>query len=308
MSEAARVIGGEPPVVMARMPPLTRDMSVQEAFGVTLDECRDHIEGNVAAVTESRHSEGLHQLRVGLRRLNVALSNFAPGFEDLRGRAKALFAATGTARDLDVFLEDLFEPVVAELEPREGFAILRLRAETARARAWDAAVTQVLSVEFSALLDELAVAPARWPQDVPPSLIATHAPAVLDVQLARAKKRGRGLKDMPHDDAHRLRIALKKLRYTSDFFAGLYKERPVQRYIGEMKKLQDLLGTLNDAAQVRIVLGRLMMEEATSAPVQADLSYAAGLINGWHQARAARLKRKAHKFWRTLKNAEPFWA
>lgn len=297
----------EKPIATARPLPLSREMSVAEAFRAVLLECRDHIVGNVGPMLETRDIEGLHQLRIGLRRLNIALGNFpAPAFDELRQRAKTIFVTTGPARDLDVFLATQFEPVVAELEPQQGFAILRMRAEQARARAWDGAVAQISDPAFAGFLDEVAAAADRWPDDHLP--IIGRAPAVLDQHLSRARRRGRGLKTMHHDGAHRLRISLKKLRYSADFFASLYRERPVQRYLGEIKKLQDVLGALNDAAQVRGTLGRLMMGEAESAQVQADLSFAAGLINGWHHAGAARLKRKAHKLWRTLKNTEPFWA
>lgn len=296
----------ELPVVTAQPPPLTREMSTAAAFHDVVMACRWHIEGNTAAVLQVRHAEGLHQLRIGLRRLSITLANFLPEAEELRTQAKGLFEVTGAARDLDVFLTELFEPVAGEFDPQEGIAILRARAEQARVRAWDAAVTRVSSQEFAGFLDEVTAVAERgldWP--VP---LMQHAPAVLDGHLSRVRKRGKGLKAMPHDGAHRLRIALKKLRYSADFFATLYKERPVQRYLGEIKKLQDLLGALNDAAQVRATLGRLMMEEAANASVQADLSFAAGLINGWHHARASGLKRKAHKVWRAFKQSEPFWA
>ena len=75
----------------------------------------------------------------------------------------------------------------------------------------------------------------------------------------------------------------------------------------QLKTLQDVLGRINDAAQVRGFLGRLMMEEAASAQVQADLSYAAGQITGWNQAAARDLRSKAREHWRAFKQAEPFW-
>src|SRR5215469_5546204 len=47
-----------------------------DAFRLTLVQCRWHIAANMAATVESQDSEGLHQLRVALRRLRVALSSF----------------------------------------------------------------------------------------------------------------------------------------------------------------------------------------------------------------------------------------
>ena len=298
----------EAPIVTARALLLKRDMTLKDAFRAALIECRAHVAGNIAPVVEGRDAEALHQLRVGLRRLHIALASFGQtqAMEALRTRTKTLFDAMGPARDLDVFLTELFEPVVMEVGPQEGFAILRARAELARARAWDAALAQIRAPAFADFLDELSVATERLPKNASIA-VCQHAPVVLNKHLAWVIKRGRGLKAMSQDGTHRLRIALKKLRYAAEFYASLYKQEPAQRYLKQLKKLQDLLGLVNDAAQVRAMLGHLMLEEAASASVQADLSYAAGLINGWHRAGAGRLTQKTRKRWRRFKHTEPFW-
>jgi CHAD domain-containing protein len=299
----------EAPIVVAHALHLKRDMTLKDAFRAALVECRAHVVGNIAPVMDSRDAEALHQLRVGLRRLHIALASFGQtrSTEALRTRAKAFFDATGPARDLDVFLTELFEPVVMELGPQEGFAILRARAELARARAWDGAVAQIGAPAFADFLDELSAVTERLPKNAAIT-VYRHAPAVLDKHLSRVTKRGRGLKTMSHDGTHRLRIALKKLRYAAEFHASLYKQEPAQRYLKQLKTLQDLLGLVNDAVQVRAALGHLLLEEAASASVQADLSFAAGLINGWHRASAGRLTQKALRRWRRFKHTEPFWA
>jgi CHAD domain-containing protein len=299
----------EAPIVTAHLLLLKRDMTLKDAFRVALIECRAHVAGNIAPVVESRDTEALHQLRVGLRRLHIALASFGQDAarDALRTRAKTFFDATGPARDLDVFLTELLEPVVMELGPQEGFAVLRARAERARVRAWDGAVAQILAPGFADFLDDLSAAAERPPKNAPIT-VYQHAPIVLNKHLARVMKRGRGLKAMSHDGTHRLRIALKKLRYSAEFHASLYKQEPAQHYLKQLKTLQDLLGLVNDAAQVRAMLGRLMLEEAASASVQADLSYAAGLINGWHRAGAGRLAQKTPKHWRRFKRTDPFWA
>jgi CHAD domain-containing protein len=312
MSEAAGIVSLRPvaPVVNARPLQLDRNMYLKDVFHAALGECCTHIEANIAPVVQDRDVEGLHQLRVGLRRLNIALASFGrtPAREALRSQAKIFFAAAGTARDLDVFLAELFEPVVAELNGQDGFAVLRQRAEQLRVRAWDGAVAQVSSAAFKTFLDEAAAAADQWDDLLMPQVpVVSHAPLLLDGHLARVGKRGRGLKPAEHDRSHRLRIALKKLRYTSEFFATLYEEKPVRRYLKQLKQFQDLLGALNDAAQVRAVLGRLMMEATTSAPEQAELSFAAGLINGWHHARASDFSHKSRKRWRSFKRSQPFW-
>ena len=58
-------------------------------------------------------------------------------------------------------------------------------------------------------------------------------------------------------DRHQLRIAAKKLRYAADGFAGLFPQKPAQRFVGRLKGLQDGLGALNDLATAEPLIARL---------------------------------------------------
>jgi triphosphatase len=298
--------------VGARPLKIRKGMSVEDAFRVTLLECLAHVAGNVAAVTRSREVEGLHQLRVGLRRLGVAFSAFGEEFHtlamaDLQARTKAFASAIAPARDLDVFADELFLEPVAACGNEAAFGLLRERLDRARAEAWDEAVARVSSVEFAILLDDIAAA-AQSRSWTSRASIKAVAPRRLDEYLIKARKRGRQLKSVEQRDCHRLRIALKKLRYAGEFYAPLYKEKKVKRYIKAIKELQDLLGAFNDAGQVRATLSRLTDDNDIAPPAQADLHFASGVINGWHCARAARLGKSVMKRWDAFKHAEPFWA
>jgi len=312
--------------VTARPLHLHRRMSLEDAFRATVLECLAHVAANISPVVRSRDMEGLHQLRVGLRRLHVAFSAFGeefrtPALMDLKARTKAFADAVAPARDLDVFVEELFAPVVERLGHEESFKILRARAEEARRIAWDEAVAHIASREFAVFQDDAAAAAeARsWlgGRTVAVDLrarLAVRAPVksaaapIMDEQLMRARKRGRHLKGLEQREFHRTRLALKRLRYAAEFYAPLYKKKTVKRYLDRMKKLQDLLGRINDVAQVRSVLARLLAEEPAAAHIQADLCFTAGLINGWHRARAEKLSKKALSRWDKFKRAEPFWA
>lgn len=296
--------------VMARPPLIDALMTHEEAGRIILFECLAHLSANVVSVVHGRNLEGLHQMRVALRRLRVALTTFgdkAPAYVELNARAKAFTNALGQARDLDVFLDDLLLPAVAKLDPHHGFDILRDRAEHDRARSWNAIVAEISSEGFARFQDDVANVAQQYgsPGDdcVPISVVV---PVMMAAHYKRAKKRGRHLKEKDAQECHRLRIALKRLRYASEFFAPLYKQKTVKAWVEPLKELQDLLGHLNDVAQVRAMLGRLMMEESASA--QAELSHAAGLIQGWHQANATYVAKKTLKRWARFKEAEPFWA
>ena len=298
--------------VGARPLKIRKGMSAEDAFRVTLLECLAHVAGNVAAVTRSREVEGLHQLRVGLRRLGVAFSAFGeefhtPAMAELQARTKAFASAIAPARDLDVFADELFEGPVEACGNEAAFALLRDRLERSRSDAWDEAVTRVSSVEFAILLDDIAAAAQsrNWTSRVP---IKSAAPRRLDEYLVKARKRGRHLKSLEQRDCHRLRISLKKLRYAAEFYAPLYKKKKVKRYIKAIKELQDLLGAFNDAGQVRATLSLLTADDDIAPRARADLYFASGVINGWHCARAMRLGKSVMKRWDRFRHVEPFWA
>jgi len=307
-------------IVRARPVRLRRKMTVEEAFRVTVLECLAQVAANIPAIVQSREVEGLHQMRVGLRRLHVALNAFGeefrtPALKNLRKRTKAFTDTIALARDLDVFLEELFEGPASAGGRDEAFAILKNRAETARDAAWEEAVVSVESPEFSIFLDDVAVAAethswfgagafrTRYTADAP---VKPTASRMLDEHLGRVRKRGRHMRTLDEHDRHRLRIALKKLRYAAEFFAPLFRKKKVKAYLRRLRSLLEDLGALNDVANVRGTLTRLTLDDQAGRG-SADLFFAAGVISGWHNERARRLGDSAVEQWDKFKNLDPFW-
>ncbi len=303
MSEPARPRTLVP--VSARAPLIDVDMPAGEALRVILLEALAQVNANVP-VAKARHSEGLHQLRVGLRRLRTALTlTDLTGLAELDVRAKAIINKIGPARDLDVFVTELFPPAVGELGARRGFELLAERAERQRQRAWDAAIAEVSSSELRTFDNDVAAAAQaiEWPD-----AIATVAPQLLDHAMRRANKRGRHFAQLDPPSRHRLRIALKKLRYAAEFFAPLYPKKTVKHWLAPLKELQDQLGHLNDVAQVRGVIETFLTESAAGAAMQAELSAAAGLLQGFHQTRSEAVARTTHQQWKAFRATPVFWA
>src|ERR1051325_6903209 len=82
-------------------------MSAGEAFRAIALGCLHHAAANESAVRE-RDAEGVHQMRVGLRRLRAAIALFSDLLDDeeparLKGELKWLTGELGPARDLDVY-------------------------------------------------------------------------------------------------------------------------------------------------------------------------------------------------------------
>lgn len=306
---------------------LPPEATASDAFYRILDHCRAHIVANVPAVTQSREPEGVHQLRVALRRLRVALVAFGPDFrtpslEALRMRAKLLAAGLGPARDMDVFLGELLAPAQADASLQPAFAELRQRAEARRDTAWQAAVHTVASLAFHNFLRDLtqAIEQRVWYEPVAEGgngerLLRFDLPAreLADHQLAhcfrKARKRARKLQNLDESQRHRLRIALKKLRYTLEFFASLYDAKAVKPFVRRLSLMQDVLGGLQDLAVARRIL-----EEIVDAPfgapegAQSNLSFAAGTVYGWHLERASTSWKDAKLRWKRLVKTDTFWS
>src|SRR4029077_17978866 len=143
----------------------------------------------------------------------------------------------------------------------------------------------------------------RYTADAPVKPTATR---MLDEHLGRVRKRGRRMRSLDQHDRHRLRIALKKLRYAAEFFAPLFREKKVKAYLRRLKSLLEDLGALNDVATVRGTLTRLPHDDEVRH-WDADLFFAAGVISGWHNERARRLGDSAVEHWDKFKNLDPFW-
>ena len=121
----------------------------------------------------------------------------------------------------------------------------------------------------------------------------------LDAHFKRVRRRAKRVGTRYSERTHRLRIALKKLRYAAEFFAPLYPRRKAAAYIKKLKTLLDRFGEANDVHEIGDMLARL-----GDAP---ELCFAAGVVAGWHGAREKRLTNKALKSWRAFRKVKPFW-
>lgn len=303
----------KPRPVKARPPALTHDISAEDAFRLTLLQCKWQIASNVGAVVMARDVEGIHQMRVGFRRLRVAFTAFGGDFRNpqmgrLKDRAKSLSEKLAPARDLDVFVEELLEPAVKANGKLEGFEALRARACDARRIAWDFAVAHVTGSGFEAYLDDLSHAIDRRFEagdfashrhmafEMPAVEIARR---VLEHRFDQVKHRAKNLKVMSAANRHQLRIALKKLRYTAEFFESLFDGGG--SFMKSLSKMQDVLGALNDVAVAKGTLEKLAHGESDA------LCFAAGMVYGWHLDRASHVWKGAKKRWKKLEQCEPFW-
>jgi CHAD domain-containing protein len=132
------------------------------------------------------------------------------------------------------------------------------------------------------------------------------AKRLLNRQQTRAMKRGRKAKNGDEANLHRLRIALKKLRYTAEFLAPLYPRRKVKQYVRQLRGLQEHLGAINDIAHVRATMATFLRETDNKRTSPGE-RYAAGLVAGWYRARRPQIAKHALKRWKKFRKVKSFW-
>ena len=292
--------GGTPArAVHARTVGLRRDMSAEQAFRLTVLECLAQVSSNAPAI-RARDPEGVHQVRVGLRRLQMALKSFgeeSPAFKALGKRGRAIASTFGPARELDVFAEELLAPVLAKYGANDSFAAFQLALRHARGEAWDDALSEVHNPEFSTFLNDIAGAIEQGPEGH--GKIGKLSRRSLAAHWDKVRKRGKRVKKGYDERTHRLRIALKKLRYAAEFFAPLYPQKKTAHYL---RALRNLLGKLGEANDVHGIAGTLAHIGGGE-----EIRFAAGAVSGWHGSREKRLTKKALQDWRKFKKRAPFW-
>jgi inorganic triphosphatase YgiF len=294
---------------------LPEDATLGRALAAVAGSCLAQILANEAPVLEGRDPEGIHQMRVGVRRLRSALGlarscGFADETEPLLDGLRWLAGVLGAARDLDVLLANLLEPLTA----REGSdpALRRLRDAALEARA--ETQERVREALTSARFGRLGLELGRWlareeAREAGEAGAELRGPArewsarLLERRHRKARRLGRHLAQASSRERHRLRIQLKKLRYAAEFFRSLHPGQRTERYIARLADLQDVLGELNDAATADRVLGALL-SRLEPAPIY---FHAAGLASGWKAHSAERRSRRLLKLWKAFEDATPFW-
>lgn len=310
--------GQTPQPTKGGKPMLSTEMSVAEAFA-TIMRCNiDQMRANEAAVFAGSDPEGVHQLRVAVRRARAALSVFKPAMnETARGllaeELRWLQRELGPARDLDVFLADTVHPLLRRLPSEPSLPPLRKTVEAAQAAAYARAHAALEDPRYARLLLrlELFLAEGTWkrageggapgPAEAP---IRELAATLLDKRQRQLRKTHKKARDQDEAALHEVRIAAKKLRYAAEFFRDLYGRKAAKAYIAALTELQDTLGAVNDA-----VVGHRLLDELEPKLAKAgeDPRLAVGIVMGWQAARIEDDLKRFATVWRAWRGCKPFW-
>jgi inorganic triphosphatase YgiF len=295
---------------------LRRRADAVTAFARIAESCLRQVIDNWEAVNRA-DAEGIHEMRIGLRRLRAALSLFkdllqGPELANIKAGLKWLTDELASARQLDVLETRAIGPMRASKASIHSFD--RLDEEMARRRgeAEDRAKATISSVRFRDLLPETAewIETGSWRSSIGDHRMDRLAREMLSRRAAKLLKRGRKLRELSVGKRHKLRIAAKKLRYGVEFFADLFPKARARRarkdFLHALKRLQGRLGSLNDIAahqQYCVSLAR----ETPPANGKAEIAFLAGAISAKEEARIDALLRASERAYDDLIEARTFW-
>lgn len=230
----------EPEVLFKKMESVSETIQATESTHLdywmesVVREC-DHVRGDFAP-------EPVHDLRVALRRCRSMADGYMafdphPAWKQMKGEGRRLFQQFGALRDTQVM-----EEWIRQLAPSEDavYAALRLHLSEQASRFKESAAEAVRDFNRKKWISWTRLVSARA-RRLPPESLAFQHLALERWSQARHLHR-QALRNRSQIAYHKLRIGLKKFRYTVENFLparhGLWG--------AELRELQDLLGEMHD--------------------------------------------------------------
>jgi inorganic triphosphatase YgiF len=294
----------KPSVSKGRFPPLKKSQSIASALQGLIGACLAHVQSNVPGALLKLDEEYLHQVRVGLRRLRVALSitqRFRTDDEltALREQVAKLCVELGRSREWDVFVTQTLAPICTRLPEHEGLREVLALSERARKKQHAGMESSLASPEFQRMLLRFGA----WMQDEQwgeaENTLEQFAVETLKKRYKTAVKSGNAVTGTDAAQLHALRIACKKLRYSIEMLGSLYSDTKTKDYVAALADLQDILGTLND-----IAVAHRLLSELDNAARHDTLA----LIRGWMEHDYAERVAEFGKAWKRFSGQKEFWA
>lgn len=244
--------------------------------------------------------EGVHQVRVGARRMRSVLATYRPLLpravtDELREELRWLGGSLGAARDasvlrahLEAVLEDQPDTLVVGPVRRRVADTLEDAYRTGRDRGLEA-LDSPRYLTLVDRLDELVGAPPFL--DAADAAAVDLVPDLLRADLKRLRRRHGDLRDAPSPEEgehalHEVRKAAKRLRYAAESSRPVLGKR-ADKLARRAEAIQELLGEHQDSVVAREWLVRLAAE-ATAA---GESSFTYGRLHALEESRAAALRR-----------------
>lgn len=274
------------------------------------------LKANHDGAIKSIDPEYLHQLRVAIRQLRVLLSLYGAirpeqKCAEVAREAKWLAHKLGPARDGDVFVEEIWPPLRKRLGAGSTIDDLDNQWLAERRLAKRAVNLALRSRRYGTLMLKLEdfFADCMLPAIEFAGTADSFNQDTLGFARTQLRRRAKRLGNLERRRAafdgasvHRLRIAVKKLRYAVVFFGPLYKSRRVNKIYKRLSRLQDILGKLND---LEVATGKVTIALKQQGGEQAERARRSLLA--WRRTMLKVLRRRARSAWKDYDGTKAFW-
>jgi triphosphatase len=305
-------------------PELSAGIPTGRAFALIGRACLRHLAANVPAMIEG-DARAVHQMRVATRRLRAATSFFSGVVADDRiGTIKTewrwLAHELGGARDLDTLLIEVLEPLRKRHANEPGLVSISKMFARLRLKSYQRSRQAVQSPRFRTLVQDTTEwldagpwtisDPLRARREMP---IELYAAEQLSQRCKKIRRRGARLADMSPEQLHRLRVQVKKTRYATEFFSGVYQSRKSakqrKKIRSSLMRLQECLGGVNDIVTHKALLANIITKpgRGLTAEQNRHRAYATGLVIGYQQAQVRHLLDGARQAHARFEDAKAFW-
>jgi CHAD domain-containing protein len=295
-----------------------------------LDAFLREIEG----VRAGRDIEHIHRMRVASRRLRAALPLFKSCFPEKKFRMwmrelQKITRALGDARDTDVqiaFLEHLKkEKAEGQAAPRadnirpavhqvDVETLLLTKLQKKRRKLQKAVLSALENLEGSGIPGDIR---AGCSEVVLKTGYTRTKPALYGIPPVAATRISNRLfallqyeRHVYNPDAvaehHAMRIAAKKLRYTMEVYAPLYR-RHLKKFLVRVKRIQEILGDLHDCdVWIDTVMVLLLNERSSGGKDPASPLHEGGRVAGYRhflserEKERKRIYRRLVRYWESI--------
>ncbi|MFM7083472.1 MAG: CHAD domain-containing protein, partial [Hyphomicrobium sp.] len=299
--------------IRAHYQKLSSDHNFEEVITLIFRSIANQIQKNWDFILIADDPEGVHQLRVGLRRLRSALKLFRPiidtqGLREFDTQARDVGRGLADLRDIDVFLSDILSPVYKTRANDLSFVALKKILVNLRASTLIKVRELLQDKKWSSFKLELAMLPEVLRYSRKKDVIKDFnrpinqlANKLLSKYWKSLTKFGHNLEEMSIEEFHDLRKNLKTLRYSVEMFSSLYPKKNLQNFMKSLRELQNKFGYINDVT---------LIEKITNVEIKnsdALAQRAVGFLDGFYDQRTQEMRKSIRKEWNKFERRRKFW-
>jgi CHAD domain-containing protein len=291
----------------------------------------------IGGVKNAQDIEHIHRMRVASRRLRAALPLFVSCMPERKYHQwlleiQKITRALGYARDADVqiaFITKLLKKRGAGTDDKhpdiahsirynsDVETMLLNQLQKKRLKLQAAVVTDLEKLEKSGIIDEMRTFFLTQTSEIRRTRKKSPPFGIPPVAALRISSRLKALLSYERwvhtSDAvaehHAMRIAAKKLRYTMEVYAPLYR-LGLKKYLSRVKKIQEILGDLHDCdVWIDTVMVMLLKERSTYHVKDSTINKQVSRVSGYRhflterEKERKRLYLKYVRYWDSLARA-----